>query len=142
MSKYFFLLAFCFAANVFPVTAKVSTVSAPIDNPIKKIVKEIAKSNVYEIRSTAGSRETASQQSSRFQQLLQISSIDDLTELATKNKNAVVRLYAFNGLVNKLKDVPKEIVDQFRTDTTLIYVLNGNETHTIPVNKVASGLLY
>jgi hypothetical protein len=142
MGKYFFLLVFCFTGNFLFVPAKASIPAETNANPIKKIVKEIAKSNVYEISTTTGYRRTPSQQSARYKQLLQIASIGDLTQLATKNKNAVVRLYAFNGLVNKLKEVPKEIVDQFRNDTTMIDVLNGDLANKVPLNKVASGLLY
>jgi GTP-sensing pleiotropic transcriptional regulator CodY len=142
MGKYFFLLVVCFTGNFLFAPAKTSIPAETNFNPIKKIAKEIAKSNVYEISTTTAYRGTPSQQTTRYKQLLQIASVDDLTELATKNKNAVVRLYAFNGLVNKLKEVPKEIVDQFRNDTTTIKVLKGDITNDVPLNKIASGLLY
>ena len=142
MNKYIFLLAFCFMGNFLFAPAKAAIHSEAGSNPIKKIVKEIAKSNVYEINSTTGYRETLSQQSTRYQQLLKIATAEQLTELAMKNKNAVVRLYAFQGLVNKLKEIPKEIVDQFRNDTSTIDVLKGNIAEKVSLNKVASGLLY
>jgi hypothetical protein len=142
MNKYIFLLVFCLTGNFLFAPAKAAIHSEAGANPIKKIVKEIAKSNVYEISTTTGYRGTPSQQSARYQQLVNMATTEQLIELAMKNKNAVVRLYAFQALVNKLKEVPKEIVDHLRNDTTIIDVLKGNISDKVPLNKVASGLLY
>jgi hypothetical protein len=123
--------------------------SKPIDNfrrsdgdPIKKIVREIAKSNVYEISTTVGYSGTPSQQAIRYQQLLKSATIAQLTELATTHKNAIVRLYAFCALVNKSRDVPQTVINQFRNDKTIIAVLNGDIAENTPMNIMAERCLY
>lgn len=68
--------------------------------------------------------------------------MEELTKLATKHKNAVVRLYAFQSLVLKLKDIPKAIIDQFKNDATMIDTLRGDITDKSPVNKIAVTFLY
>jgi hypothetical protein len=74
--------------------------------------------------------------------LLKAASTEELTNLATKHKNPVVRLYAFNALVQKLKDVPVAIVEQFRNDATIIVVSKNGASGKAPLNSVAEGLLY
>jgi hypothetical protein len=141
MHKFLFFLIFSLGNNV----AKSSTVNyqqKTRPQPIKKVVREMAKSNVYEISATVGYAGTPSRQGSRYVQLLKTANIDELTTLATMHKNAVVRLYAFNALVNKVKDVPSPIVDQFRNDSTMIVVLKGDVAEKVPLNKIAEGLLY
>ncbi len=143
MNKYIFLLLFCFGIHFISASPKKNETFKTMDSdPVKKIVREIAKSNVYEMPATPGYSGTPSQQSIRYRELVKSASIDQLTELATKNKNAVVRLYAFNALVSKLKDVPQEIIDQFRNDKTIIIVLNGDVANKTPLNIVAERCLY
>lgn len=141
MHKFLFLLIFSFGNNF----AKSSTINYPeksSSDPIKKIVREMAKSNVYEISNAAGYAGSHSQQSSRYAQLLKAASTEELTILARKHKNPVVRLYAFNALVQKLKDVPVAIVEQFRNDATIIVVSKNGVSGKAPLNSVAEGLLY
>ncbi len=141
MNKLLFLFIFCFMNSYAKSSANNYTEKHNSD-PIKKIAREIAKSNIYEVSGIVGYGGSRSQQSIRYEQLLKAANIDELTELAIKHKNAVVRLYAFNALIQKLKEVPVALVDQFRKDTTIIVILKDDITHKVPLNVVASGLLY
>jgi hypothetical protein len=141
MHKFLFLLIFSFGNN-FAKSSTINYSEKSSSDPIKKIVREMAKSNVYEISNAAGYAGSRSQQSSRYDQLLKAASTEELTSLATKHKNPVVRLYAFNALVQKLKDVPVAIVEQFRNDATIIVVSKNGASGKAPLNSVAEGLLY
>lgn len=143
MNNYILLLLFCFL-NSFNLASlkKNETFKTADSDPVKKIVREIAKSNVYEISASVGYSGTPSKQNIRYLELVKSASIDQLTQLATKNKNAVVRLYAFKALVNKLKDVPQQIIDQFRNDKTVIIVLKGDIPNKTQLNIIAEGCLY
>ena len=143
MKKFILLLLVCFGSCFSWAAIKaVDNLKRADGDPIKKIVREMAKSNVYEISSTVGYSSTPSQQAIRYQELLKSASIAELTELATTNKNAIVRLYAFCALVNKSKDVPQTIIDQFRNDKTIIVVLNGDIAANTPLNSMAERCLY
>ena len=111
-------------------------------DPIKKIVREIAGSNVFEISATVGYAGTPSQQNVRYRELLEAASVSQLQQLATKNKNAVVRLYAFKGLVSQQKNIPPAIIEQFKNDSTLVVVISGDIAEKRPVSAIASGFLY
>src|SRR5690349_20975267 len=69
--------------------------------PLKAIVTAIATRNVYEISYMVGFAGTVSEQYLHFKQLLSTATDQQLTDLATNNKNAVVRLYAFQALKQK-----------------------------------------
>lgn len=119
--------------NIFSKTAS---------DPVKKIVKEIAKANIYEFTPTTENDVSKSQQNKRYEVFLKTASVEELTNLATKHKNAVVRLYAFQALVLKLKDIPKEIIDQFKNDATMVDTLRDDIADKTPVNKIAVTFLY
>ena len=143
MRKYFFLLIFCWANNLIAASAKdYSFNKITTNDPIKKIVKEIAKSNVYEYPAPGNAVRTASEQNIRFVELLKISNDDDLIKLATKYKNAVVRLYAYRAIVQKFKEVPKDILDQFNNDTSVVNTLRGNIADKTTVKEIAGSFLY
>lgn len=142
MSKYVFLLVFCFMGNFLFAPAKAAIHAEAGSTPIKKIVKEIAKSNVYETANTDANSQTSSLQNARYQQLLKTATTQQLINLARENKNAIVRLYAFRALVNNLKEVPVEIVEKFRNDATLIEVKHGDAIEKKPLHTIASGFLY
>lgn len=128
--------AFCLANSHNSAAAKADS------NPIKKVVREMARSNVYEIINMDASAQTNSAQSGRYQQLLKTATTQQLINLAKENKNAIVRLYAFRALVNNLKEVPVEIVEKFRNDATLIEVKHGDVIEKKPLHSIASGFLY
>ncbi len=114
----------------------------PASDPVKKIVKEIEKANIYEYTATVGFAGTASQQNIHYEELLKTASTDELIKLATKNKNAVVRLYAYRAIVQKFKEVPKDILNQFNNDTSVVNTLRGCIAEKTTVKVIAESLLY
>ncbi|MDQ2720038.1 MAG: hypothetical protein M3Z26_09820 [Bacteroidota bacterium] len=142
MKKYLFLIIFCCANNFLIVSA----VNNPFDkltesDPVRKIAKEIAKSNVYEYPAASGISVAVGEQNIHYDELLKIATTEDLSKLA-KHKNAVVRLYAYRAIVQKSKEIPKDIFEQFSNDTSIVNTLRGNISGTTSVNKIAESFLY
>lgn len=143
MKKYFLFILFCWANQCIAVPLKDNSgyqLQSP--GPVKKIVKEIAKTNVYDFTANAAPTGTVSQQNSRYLELLQTANIEDLVKLATKHKNRVVRLYAYRAIVQKSKSVPPGILDQFTNDTTIVSTIRGGIKDKTAVNKIAASFLY
>lgn len=142
MKKYLLLIIFWSAGNFIMASPKsIFFTKTTASDPVKKIVKAIAKSNVYDLSATNNSAQANSPQNLRYEKLLNTATTEKLTELA-KNKNAVMRLYAYKALINKIKNIPKEMVDQFNNDTTVINTINGNTAGQAPLNSIARGFLY
>ena len=95
------------------------------DDSLATVVKEIANNNVYEVSYTVGIAGAISSQLQRFDLLLSLSTNDQLLNLATHNKNAVVRLYAFQALKHKKIEIPTALNQQFQNDKTIVEMLNG-----------------
>jgi len=140
MIKSLYLTIAFFALCIFSSASKASPSGTQDTDPVKKIARQIAKANVYEAE-TAENSETKSPQNYRYQQLLKTASAEQLAELA-KNKNPVVRLYAFKALVNTMKEVSTDMVESFRKDNTIIEVKTGNTLEKKPLHSIANGFLY
>ncbi len=117
--KSFFLL------SLFIITVISSFGQRQRDDSLAKVIKEIAYNNVYEVSYTVGIAGAISQQLQRFDMLLSLSTNDQLLNLATHNKSAVVRLYAFQALKRKKIEIPSTIIQQFQNDNTIVATLNG-----------------
>ncbi len=104
---------------------------------VKKLLSDIAKDNIFQtdVSSTQKTLQT------RRGQLLSKQSPFDLLKICMENSNAVVRLYAFKALADKMDNLPPELVTKFRNDTTLVtfQTIHGNKQ--IPVSEVANGFL-
>ncbi len=111
-------------------------------DPIKKIAREIAKANVYEFAAAPTADRKSTDQNNRYEVLLKTAGDADLIELATKNKNAIVRLYAYRAIVQKFKEVPKNILDQFANDQTMVSTMRGAIEEKMTVSKIAESFLY
>ena len=112
------------------------------DTPLKKIVRRIAKANVYVVTSLNGSEKAVSDQELNYQNLLKVASPEELSDLAASDKNAIVRLYAFKALMETVKDAPKNIFEQFMNDATPVKVINGSRSEMKPLNSISNGFLY
>ena len=111
-------------------------------NPLKKLIKQLAKANVFDATPLRVSNKVISEQESLYKELISLATPDQLTELATHNKNAIVRLYAFRALMEKVKDAPGNVIQQFINDTTPIRIINGNSSEMKPMNTISNGFLY
>lgn len=117
--KSFFLI------SLFIITGIFSFGQRHRNDSLQNIVKEIAKSNIYEESYTIGYAGTISKQFQRFDELLTIATKEQLMELAAYNKNAVVRLYAYQALKrNKIK-IPDTLIHKFRQDNSIVQILQG-----------------
>ena len=111
-------------------------------SPLKKIVKRIAKANLYDATPTTENNNVVSKQETNYKDLLNTATPEQLTGLATNNKNAVVRLYAFRALMEKVKSTSDDVYNQFTNDNTIIKVINGTTTEKKPMNSISNGFLY
>ena len=148
MKKYFFLffIISCFHFTIAsPNGYKYQNISLNKTinaNPLKKLIKQLAKDNVFDATPFRVNNKVVSEQESLYKELLSNATPDQLTELATNNKNAIVRLYAFRALMEKVKDAPGKVLQQFMNDTTPIRVINGSSSEMKPLNFISNGFLY
>ena len=141
MRKYLLLFLFC-GANFFITVSAKDNIASYGSRPLNKVVREIAKLNVFDYSANAATDKKASLQSSRYHELLKTAGTDDLVRLASKHKNAVVRLYAYRAIVEKLKEIPKNILDQFNNDSTMVNTTRDGVAGKATVKKIAGSLLY
>ena len=146
--KYYLLLLIICCYHVPIVSAYKSTgrdisFSKPTnENPLKKIVKKIAKANVYDATPVVSNHKVISEQEINYQDLLNTASPEQLIDLATNDKNAVVRLYAFRAIMAKVKSAPNNLYMQFANDHSSIKVINGTITSRKPISTISNGFLY
>jgi hypothetical protein len=107
------------------------------DDPLQTVIQEIARQDVYEVSRTVGFAGALSKQYQRFQQLSSLATEQQLTELAVRHKNAVVRLYAFQALKKRKVDIPDGLSEQFMNDRSVVMTLNGCVGDKVTVSELA-----
>lgn len=110
------------------------------NSTVKNVVQQIAAHNCYE-SSHIGVVGAKSKQYTRFEQLVSIASEPELTELATLDTNAVVRLYALQALHYKRITVAKDLQKRFAEDQTKVRTHSGCIGNTLSVQSLAAGIL-
>jgi ribosomal protein S17E len=135
------LLIFYCASNLSAIASTSILFKTSGQEPIKKIVKEIAKSNVYVYADGVPESGKIPDQEIRYRELLKIAGADDLIGLA-KDKNAVVRLYAYKAIVRQFSKIPTDLFEQFSNDKTIVTTLRGKVEEKTTINKIAGSLLY
>lgn len=103
---------------------------------IKKVVKRIAKENFYDMTGRPGDV-----QQINFDLLTRAGSPFDFLKIAMEDKNPVVRLYAFKALARRMDNIPMEVINKFRSDTSQIKVFVNGETKDVPINQIANSFL-
>ena len=101
------------------------------------ILKAMAINNVYEVSTTVGYAGSVSKQYLRFEKLLSLATIKQLIDIATNDKNAVVRLYALQALKREKIIISTALIQQFQNDQTIVEVLNGCIGNKKSVNTLA-----
>lgn len=138
-----FLFFFCSAMLSWAVSAGTDNFTpSQSSDPIKKLVRAIAKANVYEITSAKAQQQSPFPQKNRLDQLLATADTLLMTNLITNHNNPVVRLYAFKALVILQKSIPKSIIDRVMNDGALVTVTDGNKKEKLAVKDIAKGFLY
>lgn len=74
---------------------------------------------------TVGYAATVSKQILRFNQLINIANDTQLTALAINHSNAVVRLYAYQALKQKVTAIPQDVISHLINDHTVVETLWG-----------------
>ncbi len=104
---------------------------------LNTVLKAMAKNNIYEVSFTVGFSGTISEQYQHFKQLLSLATSEQLLDIAAHNKNAVVRLYAYQALKqNKIK-IPGILIQQFQDDINIVKTHNGCKEENKSVNALA-----
>lgn len=104
---------------------------------VKKLLADIAKDNAFQ------SDVIFNEQTPQMKrgQILGRQSPFDLLKICMENSNAVVRLYAFKALAEKMDNLPRELVSKFRNDSTLVTFQTIHGNTQIPVSQIANGFL-
>lgn len=108
---------------------------------IKKVLHEIAVSNVYEATTAVGYAVVKSPQNERFKKLMALTSPYDLLKICESDTNAVVRLYAFKGLCSRMDSIPGDIARKFKNDSTIVLCQTGDVVKKVKVSDLANGFL-
>ena len=111
-------------------------------DPVAKVVRSIARVGVYETVAYAAAHDENNKQTQNKVDLIKMASVEKLTELVRRHKKAIVRLYAFEALVQKQKIIPKEIIDRVINDNEMVTIFDGNTSSKKPVKSIAAGFLY
>ena len=111
-------------------------------NTIPNAVKEMAAFNIYETTCTVGFSNSASSQYQRFIFLTSMASTKDLIMLATKHKNPVVRLYAYQALKKKNIDIPASLADKFKSDQDEVISLQGCLAENTKVHLLTNEIIF
>ena len=102
-------------------------------NPIKKIVKALAKGNIFILNVPEQTTPFVTAQEQNYTQLERLATSDELEDLILHHKNAVVRLYAFKALTKQMHNLPENIM--------LVINNDNNEVEYIDRNKKEKALL-
>jgi hypothetical protein len=116
--------------------------SKPNADPIKKVLKEMAKTNIYEYSTTFKKDAVLPEQMNRYTMLKEMASPERLISIVKKDKNAVVRLYAYMALVSSLKSVPADVLQQMNGDQTIVQTNHENISGSETVATIAKTFLY
>ena len=134
-STSFLLLILCTSLQSFSIRSSNA-------DPIKKVVKEIAKTDVYEYTTSFKKDAVLPEQMNRYLILKQLASSEKLISIIKKEKNAVVRLYAYMALVSSLKSVPSDILEKMNNDQTEVRTNHENISGSETVATIAKTFLY
>ncbi|MEO6681769.1 MAG: hypothetical protein ABIN48_03000 [Ginsengibacter sp.] len=109
--------------------------------PIRKIVKAIAKANIFVLKDPAQASTLVEEQEENYSQLLQLATTSELEDLILTHKNAAVRIYAFKALTTHLHHIPENIMYVVNADTTLVESVNHENTEKIELKQLVQHFL-
>ncbi len=87
------------------------------------MINEIAANHLYERTCIVGYSGRVSRQMQLFQEVMSSASKTTLTGIALRNNNAVVRLYAFQGIKRKAKIISEAVSKIFNSDSSEVITL-------------------
>ena len=110
-------------------------------DPIKKIVKAIAKANIYVLSAPTQPSPLVTEQEKNYLLLSRLATSNELEELILTHKNAVVKMYAFQALTTQLHHIPENIMKVINNDMTLIDCINKEKNEKIEIKILAQNFL-
>lgn len=131
------LIAALILGTGFDVAAHGTRLSQPRDSvKLNKLIKQIARENTYQLKSQGSNA-----QEQVYRRFAQSASTFEFLKIAMENKAPMVRLFAFKAIAERMDDLPDALVVKFKTDTTPIKMLEGNEVTEVPLYRIANGFL-
>lgn len=113
----------------------------PAPDPIKKIVKAIAKTNIFVLATPAQPSPLVIAQENNYVLLSRLATSYELEDLILTHKNAVVRMYAFKALMTQLHEIPEKIMTVINNDTTSIDCVNKEKTEKAKIKNLVQNFL-
>jgi hypothetical protein len=134
-----FFLFFTQIGQSAPPQGSISDFTTP--NPIKKIVKAIAKANVFVLAPPAQPLPLVTEQEKNYLLLSRLATSNELEDLIMNHKNAVVRMYAFKALTTQMHHISENIMQVINNDTTLIDCINREKIEKTQIKILAQNFL-
>ena len=113
----------------------------PVPKPIRKIVKAIAKANVFVLHQPEQATPLVTDLEKNYFLLSKLATSDELEDLIGTHKNAVVRMYAFKALTTQLYEIPASIMNIINNDTATIECINRDKTEKVQVKNLVQNFL-
>lgn len=138
------LLITCLLFGVKDIQAMPTPVNMseqPVPKPIRKIVKAIAKANVFVLQIPEQSSPMVTELEKNYFLLSKLATSNELEELIRTHKNAVVRMYAFKALTTQVHDIPASIMNSINNDAATIECINRDKTENVELKNLAQNFL-
>lgn len=132
------ILSILLSAISMPLHASSHTAHYKDSITTKKLIADIAETNVYAPDALAKAGQLIQVKRG---DLLKKESPYELLKICMENPNAVVRLYAFKALAEKMDNLPAEAVLKFRNDNTPVNIQSHKGEKQLPVWQIANGFL-
>lgn len=145
LSKFLsILLITCLLLGVKDVQAmprQGNTLEQPVPKPIRKIVKAIAKGNVFVLHEPEQASPLVTKLGENYFLLSKLATSYELEDLIRTHKNPVVRMYAFKALTTQVRDIPETIMNIINNDTASIKCINREKTDNVELKDLVQNFL-
>ena len=130
-----------FVNDVQAISTPGNTQEQIVPKPIRKIVKALAKANLFVLNKSEQPSLLVTEQEKNYLLLSRLATSNELEDLIRTHKNAVVRMYAFKALTTQVHDIPASTMTIINNDTTTIECINRDKTERVELKKVAQNFL-
>lgn len=128
--SFFFTTSVCLAESTNATIQQKDTVNR------SKLIRQISKENTYILRN-----EENTNQLKNYRRFSQSGTTYDFLKIAMENENPIIRIYAFRAVAERMDNLPSELVNKFKSDTTLVKANDGTRTKEITVSEIINGFL-
>ncbi len=137
-----FITCFMFVGQIVQSASKMGNkIELKAPDQIKKIVKAIAKANIFILATPVHPSKLVIEQEKNYLLLSRLATSEELEVLILTNKNAVVRMYAFQALTTQLHHIPENIMNMINNDTTQIDCINKDKSEKAEIKTLAQNFL-